>query len=75
MAAQPTASTDQADRPATKLAYGVTEVAELLSVGRTTVYELIRTDQLRTLKIGTRRLISHEDLEAFVDAARSKGVA
>jgi excisionase family DNA binding protein len=33
------------------------EVAQALSVGRTTVYELMRAGELRSVKIGTSRRI------------------
>lgn len=33
------------------------EAADLLCIGRSTVYDLIRTNRLRTVKIGARRLV------------------
>lgn len=58
-----------------KLVYSVNEAAELLSVGRTMVYDLIRDGRLRSLKVGHRRLIAREDLEAFVRSIRGAEAA
>jgi len=35
----------------------ITDTAKALSIGRTSVYELIRTNQLETRKMGRRRLV------------------
>jgi excisionase family DNA binding protein len=37
--------------------YRVEEAAEALRVGRTVIYQLIRCGALRTVKVGTRRLV------------------
>ena len=42
------------------------EVAKALCVGRTTVFELIRTGDLRSVKIGNARRISATALAEFV---------
>jgi excisionase family DNA binding protein len=41
----------------TELVLTVDEAAELLRVSRWSVYVLIRSNQLRTVKIGRRRLV------------------
>ena len=54
-------------------AYTVEQVAEILHVGRDKVYYLIRTGQLKSIKIGKLRRITDEHLAAFVaslEAAR-----
>jgi len=48
------------------LLYRVEEAAEALRVGRTVVYELIRCGALRTVKVGTRRLVPVEALREYV---------
>lgn len=58
-----------------KLTYSINEAAALLGVGRTTVYELIRQEQLLTVKIGQRRLITRLDLDAFVEHLRQRPAA
>ena len=54
-----------------KLVYNVEEASELLSVGRTTVFQLIAEGRIGSLKIGHRRLIPRQDLEAFITALRT----
>ena len=46
-------------------AYTVEQVAEMLHVGRDKVYYLIRTGQLRSLKIGKLRRITEQQLAEF----------
>ena len=50
-----------------KLLVSILEAADVLSVGRTTVYELMDTGQLETRKLGRRRLITAESLRRLVD--------
>ena len=57
-----------------KLAYNVDEAAELLSIGRTMVFQLIAEGRLGSLKIGNRRLIPRQDLEAFIAELRTPAV-
>lgn len=45
----------------------VDTAAQLLGVGRTTVYDLLNRGALRSMKIGRRTLLPIEDLDAFVD--------
>ncbi len=52
--------------PVEKLVYTIPEAATALGIGRTSLYQLMDTDQLPSLKIGTRRLIARTDLEAFI---------
>ena len=47
-------------------AYTVEQVAKMLHVGRDKVYELLRTGQLRSIKIGKLRRITEEQLVEFV---------
>lgn len=49
-----------------KMVYSVDEAAEQLSIGRTLIRQLIAEGTLPSLKIGHRRLVAREDLEAFV---------
>ena len=49
-----------------KLLLSVPEAAHLLSIGRSRCYDLVLSGQLRSLKLGRRRLIPKEALEAFV---------
>jgi excisionase family DNA binding protein len=53
-----------------KLVYSVDEAAERLSIGVTLARQLISEGSLPSLKIGHRRLVAREDLEAFVTECR-----
>lgn len=63
---------DQKRRPAHDKAtagvsgYTVEQVAEMLNIGRDKVYYLLRTGQLRSLKIGKLRRITNTHLAEFV---------
>jgi excisionase family DNA binding protein len=50
------------------LLYRVDEAAEALRLSRSSIYELIRSGQLRTVKHGSRRLVPVEALDDFVCA-------
>jgi excisionase family DNA binding protein len=60
-------------RELTDLVLTVDEAAERLRVSRWSVYNLIRSNQLRTVKIGRRRLVPVAALDEFL--ARSMEVA
>jgi excisionase family DNA binding protein len=49
----------------------VEEVTELLHVGRDKVYYLLRTGQLRSIKIGKLRRITDTQLAEFIAALES----
>ena len=53
-----------------KLAYQVNEAVHVSGLGRTTIYELIKAEKLKTVKAAGRRLIMREDLEAYLRACR-----
>ena len=47
-------------------AYTVEEVAKMLNISRDKVYYLLRTRQLRSVKIGKSRRITDQHLAAFI---------
>ena len=49
------------------LLVSITDAAKALSLGRTSIYELMRTGKLETRKMGRRRLITAESLRRLVD--------
>jgi excisionase family DNA binding protein len=49
-------------------AFTVEQVAEMLQIGRDKVYYLLRTGQLRSIKIGKSRRITEEHLAEFIAA-------
>lgn len=54
-----------------RLAYSVDEAAIVLGVARETIYELIRTGELRSRKAGSRRIIGRHHLIEFLDGGES----
>lgn len=48
----------------------VEEVCEYLGLGKTTVYEMIRTRELPSIKIRNRIRISSEDLREYLESNR-----
>lgn len=52
--------------PVVKILYCAEEAATLLSLSRTAVFGLIRTGDLRTVKIGGRRRIPRSSIEDYV---------
>lgn len=52
-----------------KLAYSITEAAEALSLGRTTINRMIRDGQIKAVKVGGRTLIPAESLQAVLSNA------
>lgn len=57
-------------KPGTKcpvpIAYGIDDAVAVSGIGRTTLYALIGSGRLRSVKVGTRRLIRREDLLALL---------
>lgn len=58
---------------AQRLAYPVAEAAQLLGVSRSQLYELFNTGDVPSVKIGTRRLVRHEALVAYLDRLENGG--
>ncbi|QIX27512.1 helix-turn-helix domain-containing protein [Nocardioides sp. JQ2195] len=52
--------------PAPPLVHDIPEAADWLRCGRSTVYKLLETDEIKGIKIGRRRLVTHDSLVAFV---------
>lgn len=49
-------------------ALSVKETAQYLSLGRTTIYALISSGELATIKQGSRRLIAASSVQAWLEA-------
>jgi len=49
-----------------KITYGIADVVEATSVGRSKIYEEIKAGRLKTFKIGTRTLVTAENLYAWL---------
>ncbi len=50
----------------TKLLYRVEEVAKLLDVGRTAVFDLVRSGELASVKIGGARRIPRQAVDDYI---------
>ena len=53
-----------------KAAYSIAEVQELLGIKKTSVYAIISRGELKSVKIGKRRLILAVDLAAYLKRLR-----
>jgi excisionase family DNA binding protein len=53
-----------------KTAYGITETVELLSIGRSSLYALIRRGELEPVKVGKKTLFLAPDLTRFLNRLR-----
>jgi excisionase family DNA binding protein len=56
----------------TRLLYSMAEAWETLGIGRTKLYALVADGSLKTVKIGRRTLIEHEELVRYVDSLSTK---
>jgi excisionase family DNA binding protein len=53
-------------RPDEKLALRVNDASAAAGISRSTIYKLMSAGELRTTKVGGRRLILREDLEGLL---------
>lgn len=54
-----------------RLAYNLPEAATLVGVSVRSLYSYMSKGQLRTIKVGGRRLVRREDLERLIDGAEA----
>ena len=47
-------------------AYGIAQVCAALAIGRTSVYRLLSSKQLRSVKIGRRTIVLAQDLDRYL---------
>lgn len=50
----------------TPLAYSIKQACEVSSLGRTSIYSLIKTGRLRSIRVGGRTVIPASSLHALV---------
>lgn len=55
-----------------KLLLSAEEAARALGIGRTRMYELLRTGEVSSVKLGRSRRVRPEDLEEYVERLVSK---
>lgn len=58
----------------TKVAYGVGETIELLSIGRTSLYAAVKRGELTPIKFGKKTLFYAMDLAAFLTRLKDAAV-
>lgn len=51
-----------------QIAMPLTKGIQMLGIGLSYAYEMMNTGKLKTFKIGRRRMVTHEALQAFVAA-------
>jgi excisionase family DNA binding protein len=59
-------SAGSADWSAERLAYSVDEAARITGLSRDLLYDQMRTGKLAYCKVGRRRIITRQQLEAFL---------
>ena len=57
-----------------QLMYRPADAAQMLGMGRTAVFALIKSGQLRSIKLGGARFITGDALRAFVSELEQKSV-
>ena len=57
----------------TKIAYGVAEVLQQLSIGRTSLYGAVKRGELTPVKLGRKTLFFAADLAAFLTKLKRVG--
>jgi len=65
-AADENAASRNADPPGERLAYSVAEAAFITGLSRDLLYDQMRAGKLAYLKVGRRRVITRQNLEAFL---------
>ena len=61
--------TSASNRPEGRLVYSVDEAAAITGLSRDLLYDQMRAGNLAYLKIGRRRIITRQQLEAFLTQA------
>lgn len=58
-----------------KLAYSIDEFCQVASISRTAIYKAIAAGDLKTYKLGKRRMVSRRAAEAFIARLESQAQA
>lgn len=69
MTGDPVLHTPQAI-PSERIAFSPLEVCRLLGIGKTTLYALISSGSLQTVKLGSRRLITRAAIDRLLTMSR-----
>lgn len=57
-----------------KLAFGISEAADLAGISRSLMYDLVNRGEIESFHVGTRRLIARDALVRFIDQRSRLGV-
>lgn len=68
---EPTDNTSHTHTPRTPLLVTIPQAAELLAVGRSTIYQLIWDHELEPIRIGRSVRFTIDDLEDYVQRKRA----
>lgn len=63
----PTPNAEAAPMEMTPLALTITQAVTVSGIGRTMIFELIKTGKLKARKVGRRTLIATSDLREMID--------
>lgn len=55
-----------------RMLYTTQEACRLLSVGKTTLFGLLNSGELRSVRIGNARLVAHDDMIDYVAGLRRR---
>lgn len=55
------------------MAYSVSDVVEMVGIGRTKFYDLVKSGEIKTRKVGNRTIVLAIDLEAWLATLPSSG--
>ena len=59
----------------TRLLHTIPGALDQLGIGRSTLYELMASGAIQTVKIGSRTLIAHDELVRYVDSLKAGAAA
>ena len=54
------------------ITYSPAEVAKLIGISRTYAYELVQRGDIKSIRIGRRRLVLEKDLNAYLERKRAE---
>lgn len=66
---------NQNNFPPPPLAHKVPQACARLGIGRTALYELLKSGEIRCFKLGTSTLIPETELQRFIETKMNEGKA
>jgi excisionase family DNA binding protein len=66
-------STDQDERPRTRLTYSIKEACAMIGISRSTLWKAIRTGRLGCYRIGRRVMFSEEHMTGYLKLHEKSG--